>query len=179
MAMRVYIGDVKKEVGRTAREILEETFDPFSVFGEKVAFSSPVKVNVVLTNCGSELLGEGKVQTELVLTCSRCLEPFVLSFEGALRFEFRNLDLIVRPSDVEAEAEEEGVRYFRDDDTSVDITREVWEVIFMNFPMKPLCDAACLGLCPSCGGNRNRVLCRCRVDTEDPRFQVLKKWKSG
>ncbi len=177
--MRVYIGDVKKETGRTAREVLEETFEPFSVYGDKVAFASPVIVDIVLTNCGSELLGEGKLQTELVLTCSRCLEPFNLFYESAIRFEFRNLDRIIRASDIEAEAEEEGVRYYREDDAFLDITREIWEAVIVNLPMKPLCDHACLGLCPSCGGNRNRVDCGCRHESEDPRLQVLKKWKSG
>jgi len=42
-------------------------------------------------------------------------------------------------------------------------------------PMKPLCKPDCQGLCPVCGGNRNRERCACRADWVDPRMEPLKK----
>jgi uncharacterized protein len=50
----------------------------------------------------------------------------------------------------------------------------VREQFYLAAPMKPLCDAACQGLCPACGTNLNRGTCECRRDWVDPRFAVLK-----
>jgi uncharacterized protein len=38
----------------------------------------------------------------------------------------------------------------------------------------PLCDEACLGLCPSCGANRNDDPCHCGSESRDPRWDALR-----
>jgi uncharacterized protein len=40
-------------------------------------------------------------------------------------------------------------------------------------PYQPLCDAACRGLCPVCGANRNEVDCDCAEPAGDPRWAAL------
>lgn len=57
--MKVYIGDVKKEVGWTSKESLRKTFPPLSFGNEKTPFAQPVQVDLIVTNCGSGLLLEG------------------------------------------------------------------------------------------------------------------------
>jgi uncharacterized protein len=42
-------------------------------------------------------------------------------------------------------------------------------------PMKPLCFAACKGICPECGTNRNTAPCDCNPQFVDPRLAGLKK----
>ena len=39
--------------------------------------------------------------------------------------------------------------------------------------MKPLCDEQCLGLCPTCGANRNREKCSCDEKVVDERWGAL------
>jgi len=44
--------------------------------------------------------------------------------------------------------------------------------------MKRLCGDACLGLCPTCGANRNLAPCACPPEA-DPRLSVLGKLLGG
>ncbi len=49
------------------------------------------------------------------------------------------------------------------------------EQVYLNLPLKPLCDDACAGLCPTCGINRNHLECACREETLDPALQALQQ----
>ncbi len=174
--MRLYIGEVKKSVGRTFHDIEEENFPSLSWEGKKLPFAQPVRVDAILTNCGSEILVKGVVDTALVMSCSRCLEPSIQDIKAVFYLEYRNLSRIHRFSDIEAEASEsDEVGYFWEEDNYIEVTREVEEVIFINLPMKPLCSPDCRGLCPVCGANRNKEKCFCE-EAIDPRLAVLKNW---
>jgi len=177
--VRLYIGEVKKEVGRTLQDTVSEIFHPLMWEGEKVLFAQPVKVEMTLTNCGSEILVLGRLSTVLLLSCSRCLEPFLHPLKVEFRLELRNVDRLHRPSDVEAEAEEtDEIRYFCENDTYIDVTQDIEELILVNLPMKPLCRPDCLGICPRCGTNLDQGKCSCEEDNLDPRLAVLKTWKA-
>ena len=41
-------------------------------------------------------------------------------------------------------------------------------------PLVPLCADDCLGLCPSCGANRNDDPCDCGNEARDPRWDDLR-----
>ncbi|MCX7667834.1 MAG: DUF177 domain-containing protein [Atribacterota bacterium] len=177
--VQLYLGEVKKNVGSTFRDVLRGSPGELWWEGQKILFAQPIEVDVLLTNCGSEILVEGRLTTVLVLDCSRCLEPFLYSMSVDFKLELRNVDRLNRPSDLEAEAEEtDEIKYFCEHDNYVDITKDVEELILVNLPMKPLCQPECLGICPVCGANRNQTKCDCEVDEVDPRLAILKTWKS-
>ena len=46
------------------------------------------------------------------------------------------------------------------------------DACILELPLAPLCRADCLGLCPSCGANRNRETCTC-TGKADPRWAAL------
>jgi hypothetical protein len=48
----------------------------------------------------------------------------------------------------------------------VDLTEEVREDILLALPLRCVCGDECQGLCPACGGNRNRGECRCPQEGE-------------
>jgi len=176
--MKIYIGDVKKEVGWTSQEHLSKTFPPLPFGYEKIPFAQPVGVDLTITNCGSGLLLEGKIKTALIIPCSRCLEPFIHEVEVLLRLEYRNLDRITRASDFEAEAKSaDDIYYYHEEDAEIDIHRGVIEALLINFPMKPICSEKCQGLCPICGKNLNQERCDCKKSNIDPRLKVLEKIK--
>jgi len=176
MNMKVYIGDVKKEVGLTSQESLSKTFPPLSFGGEKIPFAQPVQVDLTVTNCGSELWLEGKIKRAFILPCSRCLEPFIYQVEAPLKLEYRNLDRITRASDIEAEAKSaDDMYYYHEEDAVIDIQRGVVEALLIHFPMKPVCSEECQGLCPICGANLNQGQCGCKRSTIDPRLAILGK----
>ncbi len=174
--MKVFIGDVKKEMGLTSQEFLEETHAPLSFAHETIPFAQPVRVHLTVTNCGSGLLLEGTIKTALVLSCSRCLEPYIHELKIPFRLEYRNLDRVTRPSDFEAEARDaDDMNYYHEEDSTIDITSGVIEAILLHYPMKPLCQENCQGLCPVCGKNLNQGICECTNIHIDPRLTVLNK----
>lgn len=46
--------------------------------------------------------------------------------------------------------------------------------IFLNLPMKVICEEECKGLCPSCGKDLNKESCNCSNRMTDPRMDKLK-----
>ncbi|MEI6157209.1 MAG: DUF177 domain-containing protein [Atribacterota bacterium] len=173
--MRVFIGDIKREMGRSTHEVMEETRAPMIFGGEKILFARPVRVDATVTNCGSEILVEGIVETTLVLNCSCCLEPSIHELQIPFHLESRNLDRISRPSDFEAEARDaDEVQYYHEEDAYINIDAGIRESLLANFPMKPLCRESCLGLCLKCGKNLNQGPCGCQTEDIDPRLAVLK-----
>src|SRR5205809_123791 len=43
-----------------------------------------------------------------------------------------------------------------------------------DLPLVPLCADDCLGLCPTCGANRNDDPCDCAAQARDPRWDALR-----
>lgn len=176
--MKVYIGDVKKRAGRKSHEEIEENISFLHLYQEKILFADKIRASLDITNCDTEIIIEGKINTLLILTCSRCLEPFVYNLSANLRLECRNLSRLHRPSEIEAEAKEsDEIKYFVEEDNYLDITQEVKESVIVNLPMKPLCKPDCRGICPVCGKNRNYEDCSCQKEDIDPRLAILKNWQ--
>jgi uncharacterized protein len=46
------------------------------------------------------------------------------------------------------------------------------DACILELPLAPLCRPDCLGLCPSCGVNRNHETCTC-TEKADPRWAAL------
>ena len=113
----------------------------------------------------------GTVSTVLELTCSRCLEPFRLPVDSI--FDVRYLPHSENTGE-EREVEEDDLSdsFYRDD--VIDLGQLMEEQFYLALPMKPLCRAACKGLCANCGANLNVETCDCQVRWEDPRLAALK-----
>jgi uncharacterized protein len=50
----------------------------------------------------------------------------------------------------------------------LDLREAVRQYILMAEPVKPLCTAECLGLCPNCGADLNLGPCRCEPEPDSP-----------
>ncbi len=46
----------------------------------------------------------------------------------------------------------------------IDITEPLRQEIILHFPSIPVCYTGCKGICPVCGGDRNKKDCGCKVD---------------
>jgi len=101
---------------------------------------------------------------ELRLECVRCLGPVALPIDEAL-------DLVYLPRTSESAALAGGERALEASDMNVSFYDEdrleladtVREQLHLAMPVKPLCSSDCLGLCSSCGTDRNRQP-RCGCD---------------
>ena len=114
----------------------------------------------------------GRAGTRLELECGRCLETFELPVD--VTFDLRYVPHTQNTGEGEREIAEDDLTtaYYREG--ALDITELLREQFQLALPMKPLCDAACRGLCPECGTNLNRGECDCAPKWEDPRLAPLK-----
>jgi uncharacterized protein len=103
---------------------------------------------------------KGRVTASLGLECGRCLEPFSFPVD-------HTLDLFYLPHQPGDDAEDEEeiterdlvVAYYKEG--LLDLGDMVREQLFLTLPMKRLCREDCLGICPTCGTNRNVTPCSC------------------
>lgn len=98
------------------------------------------------------------------LTCGRCLIEFSEPVSGEItqRFVFDEASLEAEPEAWIIEGED------------VEIAPLVMEALYLALPGRPLCRPDCLGLCPTCGRNRNEEPCRCSEERVDPRMEALR-----
>ena len=161
--LQLDVSMLKRSPGDTISRVLTAELSPIEVSEDEIiSFEGPVKVIVNATNTGKGIMVEGTTSGLLRLNCSRCLEPFIFSFEAPLA-EFYT-------TAVEG-VEEEAIHFTGD---YLNLTPEVVKSLLLELPMKPLCSEKCKGLCPICGHNLNKGDCECTGTEIDPRLSVLR-----
>ena len=102
--------------------------------------------------------------------CRRCLE----AASGEIRAEVREICRERRRGSEEPDEDEPyplGV-------DALDLQPIVHDACILELPLAPLCSESCLGLCPTCGVNRNRTECSCDAPT-DARWAALAGLSEG
>ena len=150
------------------------TFQPQDVADEADLYRivAPVVLDFEIHKDKDRFRLVGRVQAQLELACSRCLEPFGLAVDAP--FDLRYLPATEASTEVDREIEENDLEtsYYRDD--QIDLSELLREQFYLVLPMKPLCQADCRGLCVQCGTNLNVGSCQCAPAWEDPRLAPLK-----
>jgi uncharacterized protein len=116
----------------------------------------------------------GDVKALVTLSCASCLGPALVKIDAPLKMTF------VPEGDEARESEDplDDVDVGTHDRETVDLLPIVREQIILGIPISPRCRDNCLGLCPTCGQNRNERDCGHKAETlEDPRFAALKNLK--
>lgn len=134
--MKIYIN----QISDTGLE-LSERWEPsdLDLGREDIKFTQPIEIFARITKGIGVVSVNLKVETEMSLNCSRCLEEIIISKPLEIK-----LNLPVKNEEV------------------IDITDNLREELILNFPLKPLCRADCRGLCMRCGENLNKGKCRCQ-----------------
>ncbi len=134
----------------------------------------PIRAYVHLVRWGVSVKVTGRVETELSLTCDRCLEEF--PFRVA-----EKIDVLLEPVATFSHVKEE-IRLSREDldviffdGETIEVDEVVREQILLAVPMRQLCREECKGLCPICGENLNQRSCNCKKEVKDSPFAILKK----
>ena len=166
---------------RTAREHFERVYPPSAFAGEGETFrvAAPVRLDFDVFKDKRQFRVIGTVKTTLELPCSRCLEAFPVSGDGAF-------DLRYQPHSPATDARHGEERQIEEDDLStayyendeIDLAQLMREQLYLALPMKPLCRETCQGLCVVCGTNLNHVSCDCKREWVDPRLAVLNTLKN-
>ncbi|OEH85772.1 hypothetical protein BHU72_03040 [Desulfuribacillus stibiiarsenatis] len=130
---------------------------------------SPVHVVIDVMNPKSgNYRVTGEINTEVSLTCSKCLDQITVAMNPKLN------ELFVQNEQVISEFEEDS----KDDynyivGQEIDLIPFITQEILLSLPMKPVCKSNCQGLCPVCGINKNEFTCSCKTERIDPRLAGL------
>ncbi len=120
---------------------------------EELRFPSPGLVSVFVEPVGDGYAVTGKLRIDVEVACSRCLVPVRIDIEESFRYVLSRIHLHPSP--------EEDWVFWSHEEREFDLAPVVRELLLVSLPAKPLCDVACLGLCPVCRKNRNTGACRC------------------
>lgn len=143
-------------------------------WGQKYKFNEPVIANVFVAGDMSGFGVETTLTTMLEVVCARCLEPafFQVSEKGS--FFLKPLSEKKGDGDkADGAGNDEDMVFVPSIEEEIDISDQLWDYLVAALPEKVLCSDGCLGLCPSCGMNRNRGECSCPTIEPDPRLGVL------
>lgn len=119
-----------------------------------------IQADLSLESVVEGIFVSGRLAATWSLRCARCLD----AFQRPLAIDVNEL-FVVRP-------ERDGDQYSIDPDGSIDPTALVVDAIGVELPFAPLCRPDCLGLCETCGGNRNLGECPGHAAV-DPRWAGL------
>lgn len=111
----------------------------------------------------------------VVQPCARCTRPVEAEVRSTTRLLVMRKRPAVKSGEVELAADDLGVVEVAGDE--LDTTPLVVEQVQLELPTRPLCRAACRGLCPICGGDRNERDCECEHQASDPRWSALAELK--
>ena len=141
--------------------------------GSELHFISPISYRINLSRADSLVFIAGTINFKVELSCSRCLERFVLllapEFSVCLSpAQFQNL-----PLEMELQKEDLDKEFY--DGEVINLSAILQNQIILAIPFYPLCREGCKGLCPYCGKNKNQEACQCsEKEFVDPRLSVLK-----
>ena len=133
----------------------------------------PLTVDAVAELVASEIRIRGRLATRLEACCDRCLGPVVIPVAQEFDLFYRPVETIAREEEVELPEAELEVGFFSGD--GIELADEVTEQVILSVPMKVICQANCLGLCPVCGVNLNVKKCGCLSTQHHSPFSFLKE----
>jgi len=132
-AMKIHVDRIPED-GLTDHAV----YDPAGLNLERddIYLREPFEVEAAITKVYGELVVRAHIRCPLAMACARCLEEFTVTQESEAVFTYK-----VAPNDV------------------VDITDDVRQEIMLGYPIVPICQPECKGLCIQCGQNLNDAIC--------------------
>ncbi len=120
---------------------LEEEVSPLELDLETdlIKLGSALKVKGQVNRFTNALSVKLNLQALLQFTCARCLESFERKLNKDVQFNFS----------------------VNQGESFIDLTSDLREEVMLDYPIKPLCDLKCQGLCKECGNNLNQGGCNC------------------
>jgi uncharacterized protein len=158
--------DVRELVGQpgsSRREHLRGTLEGIGTELARVRDDDVIEGNLLLESLVEGILVSGTISSTMALRCARCLEPF-------------DRDVVVEVHEMFVPTPEEDADDYRlEPEGFIDPEQLVRDAVGVELPFSPLCRPDCLGLCPVCGGDRNRGECPGDHPSIDPRWAGLEQ----
>ena len=162
----------------------EENPQVFPIIAEMVKnreceFLQPLNIRLKAFRVRELFEVQGTFRTSVRLPCSRCLKDFDTSlasdFELTYTKQMPGLMDVFEEEEIELRIEEIGMFYFKGEE--INLRQGIQEQVVMAFPLQPLCDDNCKGLCPKCGSDLNQGYCGCKREPDTNKFAALKNLK--
>jgi uncharacterized protein len=123
--------------------------EPFPDPQGELHLEGPIQGHARLTRTSDGILVHSEHHACVSLECARCLEEAHADVTGELDEEFFPSTDIRTGLPLEVPAEEAELTI--DEHHEIDLDEVLRQNILTNLPLQPLCDAACPGLCSTCG----------------------------
>ena len=153
------VADLLRRPGSTREVHLELPVPGLENRSAAVDEGQPLALDLRLESLTQGIVASGWVRGRWVAICSRCLAPVESDFDLRLREVFEEHPL------------EDETYPLRNDE--IDLEQPLVDLVVPELPIVPLCDPDCLGLCPTCGVNRNEDPCHCASAERDVRWDAL------
>ena len=162
----------------------EENPQVFPIIAEMIKnrecdFLKPLNIRLKAFKIRELFEVQGAFRTRVRLPCSRCLKdfdtPLASDFELTYTKEIPGLMDVFEDEEIGLRVEEIGMFYFKGEE--INLQQGIQEQVVMAFPLQPLCDDNCKGLCPKCGSDLNRGDCGCKREPGTNKFAALKNLK--
>ncbi len=140
--MRIDLTELLQKVGNEAE--LEEAVE-LRFPDDDLNLTRPAEIKLHLVNTGASVLVKGKVETEVELTCSRCLKTFRLPLSVGIEEEFSK-DAPEFKRGGETELKEEDFVYPIEKDNTIDLAEVLRQDLLLAIPIKTLCSPDCTGI---------------------------------
>ena len=134
--MKIYVNQIPFE-GVTFEEDMPTS--ELDLETEIIKFREPIKIKADVSRITNAVSAHIKINTVLYTSCSRCLEQIKIDLNKEMDLNY--------PVDKSVQV--------------IDLNPDIREEILLDYPMKPLCNPNCKGLCPKCGNNLNLKKCVC------------------
>ena len=122
---------------------------------EIVKFNGPLKIRAEVSSIMNAITVNLSLAGSLRLICGRCLNDFEISLNKDLRLNYpENKSEPVIDASTSLSVNGERGR-------TIDLDLDIRQEIILDYPVKPLCQPDCKGLCPKCGKNLNEGGCSC------------------
>ena len=133
------------------------------MFGDEVTFGDVRAEGEYLATDDGRISVRATARAQVRAHCSRCLKEVVTPVEAEIDAVFSR---VPDPEDPDL---------YGFEGYALDLTDAVKDAVVLELPMRFICKPDCLGLCPTCGVNRNKVACTCQEggNTTNP-FSALK-----
>jgi uncharacterized protein len=131
------------------------------------------RVEIARTNRG--VIVEARLTTAIESTCARCLREIEVPIEVAIDEEVLPSVELAGGAPIDRSSEPDVARL--NDHHELELSVLVGEAISLAEPIAPLCEAACPGLCPTCGERLGPGHADHPSDEIDPRLEALRAFR--
>jgi uncharacterized protein len=142
-----------------------ELTEKLDLFDEGTASAAFTAILTIKPTGSGNFHISGRVQSEPLLECSRCLKKFPYKIDSELDIDLAPAGSVGTSGEHELNAGELDMEFYEGDE--IEPVELIKEQLLISVPMVPLHSPDCRGLCPVCGTDLNAAECGCPRDGKE------------